>query len=68
MLQSLAVQNSSPNFRSTKYENEIHFINVKGTSNHGNEFKLKNLRINLRICKVCFQRLQKLSHGKGPSQ
>ena len=30
MLQSFALQNSSPNFKNTKQENVTHFINVKG--------------------------------------
>ena len=57
MLQSFALQNSSLNFKSTKHENMARFINLKETSIHTNEFKLKNLRINLRIFKVCFQHL-----------
>ena len=40
-----------------KYENVTHFINVKGTSVHANEFKFKNLRTNLGIFKVFFQHL-----------
>ena len=52
MLQSFAFQNSSLHFKITKHENIRHFINVKGTSIHASEFKLKNLRINLRIFKV----------------
>ena len=50
MLQSFALRNSSLNFKSTKHDNVIRFINVKGTSIHSNEFQLKNLR----IFKVCF--------------
>ena len=57
MLQSSALQNSSLNFKSTKHENETCFINAKGTSIHANEFKLKNLRVNLHIFKACFQHL-----------
>ena len=53
MLQSFALQNSSLNFKKTKHENAAHFINVKGTLVRANEFKLKNLCINLRIFKVC---------------
>ena len=52
MLQSFAFQNSSLNFKITKHKNVTHFINLKGTSIHASEFKLKNLRINLRIFKV----------------
>ena len=59
MLQSFALQNSSLNFKSTKHEYVTHFTNVKGTLIHENEFKLKNLRINLRIFEVCFQHLLK---------
>ena len=57
MLQSSALQNSSLNFKSTKHENETCFINAKGTSIHANEFKRRNLRVNLRIFKACFKHL-----------
>ena len=43
MLQSFVLQNSSLNIKSSKHENETHFINVTGTSVHANELKLENL-------------------------
>ena len=52
MLQSFVLQNSSLNFKSTKHENKTHFVNIKGTSIHAKECKLKNLRINLGIFQV----------------
>ena len=64
MLQSFALQNSSLNFKSTKHENVTHFTNVKGTLIHENEFKLKNLRINLLIFEVYFQHLLKTVRWK----
>ena len=57
MLQSSVLQNPSLNFKSTKHKNVTHFINAKETSIHANEFKLKMLRVNLRIFKACFQHL-----------
>ena len=57
MLQSSALQNPSLNFKSTKHKNVTHFINAKETSIHANEFKVKMLRVNLRIFKACFQHL-----------
>ena len=57
MLQSFTLRNPSLNFKSTKHESVTHFINVKGTSIHTNELKLKTLRINLPIFKVYFQHL-----------
>ena len=40
---SFVLQNSSLNIKSSKYENETHFINVTGTSIHANKLKLENL-------------------------
>ena len=57
MLQAFVLQSSSLNFRGTKHENVTHFIKVKGTSIHANEFKLKNLLLNLSIFKVCCEHL-----------
>ena len=65
MLQSSVLQNSRLNFKSTKQENVVCFINTKGTSIHANEIKLKNLRVNLRIFKV-FSTFIKTARWKMP--
>ena len=53
----ICVTKFKPEFQKYKAQKCNMFINAKGTSIHANEFKLKNLRVNLRIFKACFQHL-----------